>query len=242
MAESSRAPAPRPGHRSSRPPATYSRRALPTRGRRFAARTVNSPDRVTRAHPARGDARRHEKRARGLRWLLGCAAGTRACFRSCPSRRRHDRRQRHARARRERQDGAARDFGKRRYSTTREAIWPAAGSRRACSPRSAATRRMRSWRLRTTVGDDVLVVARRRGPSSHVLGSTSSHIVRSANCDVLMVHDVSSGQGNGGVLRVRQGTKCLAALLVLRGRPASVSRTTQEPTEPVHCDRITKTT
>ncbi|HEY9350220.1 MAG TPA: hypothetical protein VIP75_05965 [Acidothermales bacterium] len=35
---------------------------------------------------------------------------------------------------------------------------------------------------------------------------------------------------------------CLAALLVLRGRPASVSRTTQEPTEPVHCDRITKTT
>jgi nucleotide-binding universal stress UspA family protein len=41
------------------------------------------------------------------------------------------------------------------------------------------------------VGADVLVVARRRGLSSHVLGSTSSHIVRSANCDVLVVHEGS---------------------------------------------------
>ena len=35
---------------------------------------------------------------------------------------------------------------------------------------------------------------------------------------------------------------CLAALLVLRGRPASVSRATQWPTEPVHCDQITRIT
>ena len=41
------------------------------------------------------------------------------------------------------------------------------------------------------VGADVVVVARRRGPTAHALGSTSSHIVRSANCDVLVVHEGS---------------------------------------------------
>ena len=41
------------------------------------------------------------------------------------------------------------------------------------------------------VGADVLVVARRRGPAAHVLGSTSSRIVHSAKCDVLVVHDGS---------------------------------------------------
>ena len=46
---------------------------------------------------------------------------------------------------------------------------------------------------------------------------------------------------HGGVLRVRQSTKMPAALLVFRGRPAGGSRTTQEPTEPVHCGQITKT-
>ena len=41
------------------------------------------------------------------------------------------------------------------------------------------------------VGADVLVVARRRGPAAHILGSTSSRIVHSAKCDVLVVHDGS---------------------------------------------------
>ena len=41
------------------------------------------------------------------------------------------------------------------------------------------------------IGADLLVVARRRGPASHVLGSTSSRIVHSAKCDVLVVHEGS---------------------------------------------------
>lgn len=41
------------------------------------------------------------------------------------------------------------------------------------------------------VGADVLVVARRRRPTAHILGSTSSRIVHSAKCDVLVVHDRS---------------------------------------------------
>ena len=41
------------------------------------------------------------------------------------------------------------------------------------------------------VGADVLVVARRRGRTAHILGSTSSRIVQSAKCDVLVVHDGS---------------------------------------------------
>ena len=41
------------------------------------------------------------------------------------------------------------------------------------------------------VAADVVVVARRRGPAAHVLGSTSSRIVHSANCDVLVVHEGS---------------------------------------------------
>jgi nucleotide-binding universal stress UspA family protein len=39
------------------------------------------------------------------------------------------------------------------------------------------------------VDADVVVLARRRGPASHLLGSTSSHVVRSARCDVLVVHE-----------------------------------------------------
>jgi nucleotide-binding universal stress UspA family protein len=38
------------------------------------------------------------------------------------------------------------------------------------------------------IGANLLVIGRRRGPMSHVLGSTSSEIVRSATCDVLVVH------------------------------------------------------
>lgn len=43
-----------------------------------------------------------------------------------------------------------------------------------------------------SVGADILVVARRRGRTAHTLGSTSSRILRSAKCDVLVVHDGSS--------------------------------------------------
>jgi nucleotide-binding universal stress UspA family protein len=43
------------------------------------------------------------------------------------------------------------------------------------------------------VDADVVVLARRRGPASHLLGSTSSHVVRSAKCDVLVVHE---GEGS----------------------------------------------
>jgi nucleotide-binding universal stress UspA family protein len=39
------------------------------------------------------------------------------------------------------------------------------------------------------VDADVVVLARRRGPASHLLGSTTSHVVRSAKCDVFVVHE-----------------------------------------------------
>jgi nucleotide-binding universal stress UspA family protein len=39
------------------------------------------------------------------------------------------------------------------------------------------------------VDADVVVLGRRRGPGPHLLGSTSSHVVRSARCDVLVVHE-----------------------------------------------------
>ena len=38
------------------------------------------------------------------------------------------------------------------------------------------------------LGADVIVVARRSKRAPHLLGSVSSHIVRSARCDVLVVH------------------------------------------------------
>jgi nucleotide-binding universal stress UspA family protein len=43
------------------------------------------------------------------------------------------------------------------------------------------------------IGADVIVVARRRGRLSHALGSVSGRLVRSAECDVLVVHE---GQGD----------------------------------------------
>lgn len=36
---------------------------------------------------------------------------------------------------------------------------------------------------------DLIVIARRSGHASHLLGSVSSRVVRSAHCDVLVVHD-----------------------------------------------------
>jgi nucleotide-binding universal stress UspA family protein len=36
---------------------------------------------------------------------------------------------------------------------------------------------------------DAIVIARRAKPTSHLLGSTSGHVVRSAKCDVLVVHE-----------------------------------------------------
>ncbi len=38
------------------------------------------------------------------------------------------------------------------------------------------------------IGADVIVVARRRGHVFHPLGSISTRLVRSAHCDVLVVH------------------------------------------------------
>ena len=38
-------------------------------------------------------------------------------------------------------------------------------------------------------GADVIVIGRRQGHRPHVLGSTSSRLVRSAECDVLVVHE-----------------------------------------------------
>jgi nucleotide-binding universal stress UspA family protein len=38
---------------------------------------------------------------------------------------------------------------------------------------------------------DLIVVGRHRGRASHLLGSTSSRLVRSATCDVLVVHTAS---------------------------------------------------
>lgn len=40
---------------------------------------------------------------------------------------------------------------------------------------------------------DIIVIARRSGHASHLLGSVSSHVVRSAHCDVLVVHDRDPG-------------------------------------------------
>jgi nucleotide-binding universal stress UspA family protein len=42
---------------------------------------------------------------------------------------------------------------------------------------------------------DLLVIARRGGRMAHVLGSTSSHVVRAAKCDVLVVHGPSVESG-----------------------------------------------
>jgi nucleotide-binding universal stress UspA family protein len=39
------------------------------------------------------------------------------------------------------------------------------------------------------VDADIVVLGRRRGPGPHLLGSISSHVVRSARCDVLVVHE-----------------------------------------------------
>ncbi|MGZ4401003.1 MAG: universal stress protein, partial [Gaiellaceae bacterium] len=38
------------------------------------------------------------------------------------------------------------------------------------------------------VGADLIVVGRHHGKAAHLLGSTSSRIVRAARCDVLVVH------------------------------------------------------
>jgi nucleotide-binding universal stress UspA family protein len=43
------------------------------------------------------------------------------------------------------------------------------------------------------LGADVVVIGRRRGRRAHILGSTSSRIVRDAKCDVLVVH-VADGE------------------------------------------------
>lgn len=45
------------------------------------------------------------------------------------------------------------------------------------------------------VGADVIVVARSRGRVPHVLGSISGRLVRSANCDVLVVHEPGAERG-----------------------------------------------
>jgi nucleotide-binding universal stress UspA family protein len=45
------------------------------------------------------------------------------------------------------------------------------------------------------VGADVIVVARRRGRVPHLLGSISGRIVRSADCDVLVVHEAQAARG-----------------------------------------------
>jgi nucleotide-binding universal stress UspA family protein len=39
------------------------------------------------------------------------------------------------------------------------------------------------------VDADIVVLGRRRGPGPHLLGSISSHVVRSARCDILVVHE-----------------------------------------------------
>jgi nucleotide-binding universal stress UspA family protein len=45
------------------------------------------------------------------------------------------------------------------------------------------------------IGPDVIVVARHRGHVRHLLGSISGRIVRSANCDVLVVHEGHAERG-----------------------------------------------
>ena len=42
------------------------------------------------------------------------------------------------------------------------------------------------------IGADVIVVARHRRHAPHLLGSVSGRIVRSASCDVLVVHEAST--------------------------------------------------
>ena len=42
------------------------------------------------------------------------------------------------------------------------------------------------------IGADVIVVARQRRRAPHLLGSISGHIVRSASCDVLVVHEAGT--------------------------------------------------
>lgn len=45
------------------------------------------------------------------------------------------------------------------------------------------------------LGADVIVIGRRRGRLPHVLGSISGRVVRSANCDVLVVHEARPERG-----------------------------------------------
>jgi nucleotide-binding universal stress UspA family protein len=47
------------------------------------------------------------------------------------------------------------------------------------------------------IGADVIVVARQRGRAPHLLGSISGRIVRSACCDVLVVHEAGAERDSG---------------------------------------------
>ena len=47
------------------------------------------------------------------------------------------------------------------------------------------------------IGADVIVVARQRRRAPHLLGSISGRIVRSACCDVLVVHEAGAERDSG---------------------------------------------